>query len=451
MVSLTLKIKKKMKKYLSIFFGMAAIAFAGCEQLENNAPETDGAKMTFSAGITTEGVSTEVESKVSYADGAVKLKWKERGEKITVFFLGEDNALVGTETFNQISVSEDGKKADFEGDIPAGAAKFHCVYPAIKSDESAAGFTYDLRTQTGSYEESQTVLCTWDKTTDIVNGKPAAAVPLIHWTYIINATLDFGTDVSGTASDIVFDTNITTKKTFEVKSTGTVGSVSNTTTKGDVTVSGTPALADGKANVVIYGFGDNHIGESTFTCKVDGKTYKGIMDARKDDEGNNENCENGHQYSPVIKMYRALEFDFNSTDVFNNWPRGEQENTVKKTYLLDGTEYSFWLSGSIYINYSSNAKKTYIRINKSKSLAFPTVSGKKLVRVDVTPLSTGTSRKAQIIDNATSTSVSGDFMIISEIQKYTFRLTGTEADKVYAIKASSSDWIGLTDIVLYYE
>ncbi len=449
-----------MRKFSSILFGVAALAFAGCEQMENNAPAGNETEFTFTAGI-------DVDTKLDYSAGATDLKWKASGEKITVFFLDAGNAVVGTETFTQKSVNETGKKATFTGAIPTAAAadiqnaKMLCVYPAIGENESAAGFTYDFTTQTGAYNENCTVMRT-AAALNIMNVQAGTEkVAFTHWNYIINATLDFGAEVTGTVSDIVLNnTNVVSKKKYWITD---AGAWKAETTKGSITISETKTLADGKANVVIYGFGDNYIGQSEFTCKVEDKEYKGLLSTRS------KNCENGHIYNKTINMNEIkqqtvlkLEFTGTSTTpsgMIADWPTSAQGSDVNKTCQIGGNDYTFIIPKGAYIKWSKNLDGTwYIRptTKKNKVLGLPTVQDKKLVRVDVLNVASANSEtdRHTVITDAEGNEISDAILLKGTGYTYSFDTSAkAEKNKVYYIASSSkaSGWNGFANVTLYYE
>ncbi len=448
-ITTPIKTRKEMKKYLSILFGAAALVFAGCEQLENNAPEqaTEGQGFTFEAGI---GAATKVTYGES-VDGKLKLTWNDSGEKVTVFFLNDANEVVGTETFTQKSVSADKKKAKFEGTIPGGATKLLSVYPAIGANESAAGFTYDFTTQTGDFNGDCTVMRTDEAISlaDLQTGAKAATFD--HWNYIINTTLDFGASVTGTVTDIVFNNpNIVSKKKYWIQADGTW---KGQTTKGIVTVSESKTLADGKTNVVIYGFGTNPIYSSVITCKIGDKIYRGVLQSRLNGTSP-ANCNNSCVYNPVIEMKDVtnntiLEFDANK--VPENWPTAA---TSEEKKLIFRDNYEFILSKGTYIAHSDGLGGTdYFRLpKKSGYLGLPIVAGKKLTAIEIYNVAAGTSNRQTVILNSEENEVSDTIVLQGQGGTYTFQLNAPQEGVCYiSAKKTSGNFIGFPKITLFYE
>ncbi len=447
---------------------MTALAFSACEQVENVAPETgstSGKQITLTAEF-------EPDTKVDYSDGAKQLKWKENGEQITVFFMDATKKVIGTETFNQCGVSAEGKVANFTGELMDGTAYFLAVYPATNakisedlSTEENGGvyeFTYDFSTQDGQYGESKTVLRT-PAIIPIVDGQSSSPITFQHWTYIIDATLDFGT-VTGTATDIVFEsTNCVRSKRYWVKSAQYQNDDKSPwnadTHKGNIVISQDYDIVDGKVNVKLYAFGNNLI-NGDFTCKVGGKDYTGTLASRA------ENCENGKQYTTEIQMRAVsalteVSFDFSDPEIIKflgGWPMAATNDTskeggVKCKYTMTGIDYYFILadclgakSGGIYY---SETKKCIWMSAQYRFIGLP-IGDEKLVKVVVNTIATGEDNTGniQIVEGPIDTTANkpkGEYKVVpgGELTPcakgkeadtvITFNLTETVADTQYYI------------------
>ncbi len=460
------------------------LCLTGCvkEQMDNAGNhEVKYTPMTFTAGINSENPDTKVAYEET-ADG-LKLTWNS-DDAITVFFVGDDfKTVVGEpQKFTINSINTDGT-ADFTGSIPTGAKYFACVYPYKATTDvtptSGAAYkkiSYEMNEQTGDYDDTKTVMRTkkFTSVSEITNNTTLAPVIFDHWTYIINATLDFGS-TEGTITDILFrNTNIVRTRQFRISASATEDApwAAASSTKGEITVTNSVTLVNGKANVKIYGFGDNKIGDIKFSCTANNQLYAGELKRRLID-GEEKNCANGNQYNATFNMKpdeNTLVFDFRSKPG-DDWPtsgeRAHVEGGTKCTYTLNGKNYNFILADATdatkdQVYYNSANKLTTNAIHRY--IGLPAIEGKKLVKIECTSAQNSTTKAPRNVgitsklyatsdysDNVQYVNKEGEIAIKKENTKYTFNLVDSKSNTVYYMYGPSASGFGVYDITLFYE
>ena len=141
---------------------------------------------------------------------------------------------------------------------------------------------------------------------------------------------------------------------------------------------------------------------------------------------------------------RKLTFDVSSNP--GEWPTANSTTTTYYTYTLNEVDYTFALN-----NVKSNSG--YLMLTATAKLGLPALSGYKLVKVEATNSSgCSTSTKVAVTSDESGTTVSGGEAqtFATTSTKYTYTLSGTQANTVYYLYVTSKN-CQLTGITLYYE
>ena len=141
---------------------------------------------------------------------------------------------------------------------------------------------------------------------------------------------------------------------------------------------------------------------------------------------------------------RKLTFDVSSNP--GEWPTANSTTTTDYTYTLNEVDYTFTLN-----NVKSNSG--YLMLTATAKLGLPALSGYKLVKVEATNSSgCSTSTKVAVTSDESGTTVSGGAAqtFATTSTKYTYTLSGTQANTVYYLYVTSKN-CQLTEITLYYE
>ena len=141
---------------------------------------------------------------------------------------------------------------------------------------------------------------------------------------------------------------------------------------------------------------------------------------------------------------RKLTFDVSSNP--GEWPTANSTTTTDYTYTLNEVDYTFALN-----NVKCNSG--YLMLTATAKLGLPALSGYKLVKVEATNSSgCSTSTKVAVTSDESGTIVSGGAAqtFATTSTKYTYTLSGTQANTVYYLYVTSKN-CQLTEITLYYE
>ncbi len=141
---------------------------------------------------------------------------------------------------------------------------------------------------------------------------------------------------------------------------------------------------------------------------------------------------------------RKLTFDVSSNP--GEWPTANSTTTTDYTYTLNKVDYTFALN---------NVKSStgYLMLTATAKLGLPALSSYKLVKVEATNSSgCSTSTKVAVTSDESGTTVSGGAAqtFATKSTKYTYTLSGTQANTVYYLYVTSKN-CQLTEITLYYE
>ena len=141
---------------------------------------------------------------------------------------------------------------------------------------------------------------------------------------------------------------------------------------------------------------------------------------------------------------RKLTFDVSSNP--GEWPTANSTTTTNYTYTLNEEDYTFALN-----NVKCNSG--YLMLTATAKLGLPALSGYKLVKVEATNSSgCSTSTKVAVTSDEKGTEVSGGAAqtFATTSTKYTYSLSGTQANTVYYLYVTNKN-CQLTEITLYYE
>ena len=141
---------------------------------------------------------------------------------------------------------------------------------------------------------------------------------------------------------------------------------------------------------------------------------------------------------------RKLTFDVSSNP--GEWPTANSTTTTDYTYTLNEVDYTFALN-----NVKSNSG--YLMLTATAKLGLPALSGYKLVKVEATNSSgCSPSTKVAVTSDESGTTVSGGAAqtFATTSTKYTYTLSGTQANTVYYLYVTNKN-CQLTEITLYYE
>ena len=141
---------------------------------------------------------------------------------------------------------------------------------------------------------------------------------------------------------------------------------------------------------------------------------------------------------------RKLTFDVSSNP--GGWPTANSTTTTDYTYTLNEVDYTFALN-----NVKSNSG--YLMLTATAKLGLPALSGYKLVKVEATNSGgCSTSTNVAVTSDEIGTTVSGGAAqtFATTSTKYTYTLSGTQANTVYYLYVTSKN-CQLTEITLYYE
>ena len=141
---------------------------------------------------------------------------------------------------------------------------------------------------------------------------------------------------------------------------------------------------------------------------------------------------------------RKLTFDVSSNP--GKWPTANSTTTTDYKYTLNEVDYTFALN---------NVKSStgYLMLTATAKLGLPALSSYKLVKVEATNSSgCSTSTKVAVTSDESGTTVSGGAAqtFATKSTKYTYTLSGTQANTVYYLYVTSKN-CQLTEITLYYE
>ena len=141
---------------------------------------------------------------------------------------------------------------------------------------------------------------------------------------------------------------------------------------------------------------------------------------------------------------RKLTFDVSSNP--GKWPTANSTTTTDYKYTLNGVDYTFALN---------NVKSStgYLMLTATAKLGLPALTSYKLVKVEATNSSgCSTSTKVAVTSDESGTIVSGGAAqtFATKSTKYTYTLSGTQANTVYYLFVTSKN-CQLTEITLYYE
>ncbi len=357
-----------------ILAALAVVSLTSCiEEIEKDMPaEITGEEITLSAGMADD---PQPETKVDYGGGAAGLKWKASGEKFTAFFSAASDAAKST--FEQISVSEDGKIAGFKGTVPDGATSLFAIYPPLSSGNPTS-FTLDLTSQVGVYREDKTYMESHNLSTFSVSDKNAK-VKFNHLTSIIKMTLDFGASVSGTASSITFcSPELIDKHVCSISKDGV--KVTKATASGAVKLTSGFTIRSGKVTVYLYAF-PSTINTISVTCRADNKDYTGFLT-----KTGGKKMEAGKQYNATISMTECMNLTFDFRTCPKYWPTYTQRvhsiGGMPYKYTLNGTDYKFILADAPNADddrlYWNETHKSLFFAHNHRYLGLPVIKGYKL-------------------------------------------------------------------------
>ena len=166
---------------------------------------------------------------------------------------------------------------------------------------------------------------------------------------------------------------------------------------------------------------------------------------------------------------KTLTFDMTDATAMAEWntsavPEGAESNPpISSYYTLDGQKYEFLLANPLEASVSfPYYNGTALFIKKYRYVGFPAIEGYKLTTAVVTDASGSekesrglgiTSEIAAQVSNTNDGQVfvsGGEHISVPSNGEYTFDLTGTEAGKVYYLRAARED-ILISKIVLTYD
>lgn len=148
-----------------------------------------------------------------------------------------------------------------------------------------------------------------------------------------------------------------------------------------------------------------------------------------------------------VAPFDGLKLTFDVSANPGDWPTTNPTTTTNYTYTLNSTDYTFALN-----NVKCNSG--YLMLTSVAKLGLPAIEGYKLVKVEATNSSgCSTSTKVKITeDEAGSTVVTGgaEQTWSTTSTKYTYTLSGTEAETMYYLYVSNKN-CQIVTLVLYYE
>ncbi len=259
-----------MKKTI-IALSASALIFAGCST-ENITPEVQN-QQTRNIIVNAGPVAT----RVNFTDDGtskVEVKWNDEGEAFSAFIGNAADAQVVQ--FSQVSAKDENGSVKFSGNIPAetaGETMVYAIYPKQTLETgNPAEVILDLSTQTGKYDPSKTFMYASASLNDLAD--PSKSLRFKHLTSVVKLTLDFGTEVSGTATDLKLYTNTFIQKGVANLTAEPVAAVESVKDRMVLTENFT--LDNGKTEIVFHMFPTN-LGDITVRAHVGEKAYVGKL------------------------------------------------------------------------------------------------------------------------------------------------------------------------------
>ncbi len=261
-----------MKTTIKILSVSALLVLAGCST-ENTTPDV---KPTRNIVVNAGSVNT----KVNFTDNGVdkvEVKWNNENEAFSAFIgTGAGAAVV---PFSQLSAPDAAGSVKFSGDIPAETAGETMVYAVYPKQNVTAGnpaaVSLVLGEEYGIMDETKTFMYA-ASTLDDMEDK-SKALKFNHLTSIVKVTLDFGAEVSGEVTDVVFTA-------AELIRTATIDLTSETPVitplkKGYIPVSGNFEIEEGKAIVYLHIL-PSTLADLKISAKVGEETYSATLAGR---------------------------------------------------------------------------------------------------------------------------------------------------------------------------